>query len=71
MAESAGQTAQGGESPDVDPRAELLNVLIRGVEMARRKTDQEIGAEGPVELFCTYAYAEVGTLFCPLFYIHS
>ncbi|NIH79693.1 hypothetical protein [Amycolatopsis viridis] len=69
--DSARKPDQGGDSPDLDPRAELLNVLIRGLETARRKSAHDIGAEEPVELFCTYAYAEAGTLFCPLFYMHS
>jgi hypothetical protein len=70
-ADSAQQADQGSETPSLEPRAELLNVLIRGLEMARRKTEPGIPGEEPLELFCTFSYAEAGTLFCPLFYYHA
>ena len=68
---SAQQADQGTGPQSLDPRAELVDVLIRGLEMARRKTEPGIPGEEPLELFCTYFYAESGTLVCPLFYYHS
>ena len=69
-ADSSQRTYQGGDTQDPGPTGELLDVLIRGLEMARR-SDVETMPEGPVELFCTYFYAETGTLVCPLFYYHA
>ncbi|GAA1850643.1 hypothetical protein GCM10009836_33170 [Pseudonocardia ailaonensis] len=74
MTDSTQQTGSG--TPGLGSRAEVFDVLIRGLEMARRTShaaadDEGPVTEGPVELFCTYAYAEVGTLFCPLFYYHA
>jgi len=68
---SAQQATQGSGSPGPDPRAELLDVLIRGLEMARRKSEPGIPGEQPLELFCTYFYAETGTLLCPFLYYHA
>jgi hypothetical protein len=47
--------------------AGLLDVLIRGLEMAKRNLEADEGAE-PRE-FCALAYGTPGT-FCPLLYWH-
>jgi hypothetical protein len=69
MAES--DTSQQAGSQDFDPRAGLFDVLIRGLEMGRRTSEPGNPGEEPLELFCTYSYAEPGTVFCTLFYYHA
>ena len=64
-------SAQQAGSQSYDPRPELLDVLIRGLEMSRRQTVPAKPGEGPVELFCTFSYVEPGTTFCTLFYYHA
>jgi hypothetical protein len=71
-ADATQRASQGGGSRNPDPRADLLDVLIRGLEMARGGVDRGADAgDEALSLFCTYAYAEVGTLFCPFLYMHS
>lgn len=65
------RATQGRGSGGVDPRADLLDVLIRGLETARASADRGTeGGEGDA-LFCMYAYAEPGTVFCSFMYMHS
>jgi hypothetical protein len=62
---------QGSGARSADPRADLLDVLIRGLETARASADRGTeGGEGD-SLFCMYAYAEPGTVFCSWLYMHS
>jgi hypothetical protein len=68
MAET--DSTQQADSQGFEPRTELFDVLIRGLEMGRRTSAPRNPGEGPVELFCTYSYAEPGT-FCTLFYYHA
>jgi hypothetical protein len=63
--------AQQADSQSFDPRPELLDVLIRGLEMSRRQTVPAKPGEEPLELFCTFSYVEPGTVFCTLFYYHT
>jgi hypothetical protein len=71
-ADSSQRAYQAGDTQSAGPTGELLDVLIRGLEMARRSGGEpETLPEGPAELFCTYFYAETGTLVCPLFYYHA
>jgi hypothetical protein len=71
-ADSSQGAYQGSDTQSPGPTGELLDVLIRGLEMARRSDGgTKTSPEGPVELFCTYFYAETGTLVCPLLYYHA
>jgi hypothetical protein len=70
-ADAARAATQGSASRGADPRADLLDVLIRGLETARASADRTTeGGEGD-SLFCMYAYAEPGTVFCSWLYMHS
>jgi len=60
--------AQGSQGANV--AVDVMDVLLRGLDTARRNIEsQEEGAEG-AGLFCGFAYASPGT-FCPLFYWHA
>lgn len=46
--------------------ADVMDVIARGLETARRELP---GDGGELGLFCGFAYGEPGT-FCPFFYWH-
>lgn len=65
MTDYASQSTRG-----TNVGADVMDVIARGLETARRDlADQEGGGE-ELGIFCGFAYGEPGT-FCPFFYWHS